>query len=145
MPKFQVNDPNTGKKYVITAPDQASAVAAFQKFSGGGSGRPSFNNDAEARAYATDPANRDALNARASQQGALTRPDPRVGLAMPGTPNTTPLKPDPAFDVTNPYSNPLNAERFRLGACRHDIDGLTLLRRAQDRRQDVDRMQRAVE
>jgi hypothetical protein len=109
MPKYQVNDPNTGKKYVITAPDQASAVAAFQKFSGGGSGRPSFNNDAEARAYATDPANRDALNARASQQGALTRPDPRVGLAMPGTPNTTPLKPDPAFDVTNPYSNPLNA------------------------------------
>lgn len=32
MPKFQVSDSNTGKKYVITAPDQATAVAAFQTF-----------------------------------------------------------------------------------------------------------------
>lgn len=35
MPKFQVSDQKTGKKYVITAPDQASAMSAFQLFSGG--------------------------------------------------------------------------------------------------------------
>lgn len=35
MAKFQFTDQNTGKKYVMTAPDQASAIAAFQKFSGG--------------------------------------------------------------------------------------------------------------
>jgi hypothetical protein len=112
MPKFQVTDQNTGKKYVITAPDQAAAMAAFRQFSGGasaGGAAPQFSSDAEARAYASDPANRAAINARMPQQGALTRPDQNVGLAIPGTPNTTPLKPDPAFDITNRYSNPLNA------------------------------------
>jgi hypothetical protein len=60
MPKYQVTDQNTGKKYVITAPDQASALSAFQQFSG---------------------------NAGGGQQGALapkSGPDLR-GLPIPGT------------------------------------------------------------
>lgn len=87
MPKFKVTDQNTGKSYVITAPDQASAMAAFNTFrQGAGS----------------------AGKAAQKSPGTLTRPtDP--GLAIPGTPNEHPLKPDPAFDITNPYSNPLNA------------------------------------
>lgn len=34
MGKFKVTDSNTGKSYVITAPDQTQAMAAFQKFTG---------------------------------------------------------------------------------------------------------------
>ncbi len=52
MPKYQVSDANTGKKYVISAPDQQSAMAAFQKFSGGDGGAATPPDVPGSRAYA---------------------------------------------------------------------------------------------
>lgn len=70
MPKFKVTDNNTGKSYVITAPDQASAMKAFGTYRGAGGQQ------------APTP----MLRSNAPGNGGTSDPnDPQfAGLALPG-------------------------------------------------------------
>lgn len=70
MPKFKLTDNSTGKSYVLTAPDQASALAAFKKFNGGGIGQT-----------ASPVANAPVAS---SPQRTLDPNDPMYGLPVPG-------------------------------------------------------------
>jgi hypothetical protein len=87
MPQFKLTDSNSGKSYLLTAPDQASAVAAFQKFTGGGMSASSATGGGTAPQVPLEQ--RDPN-------------DPRSFLALPGT--TPP--------AGTPYNQPQSSQTF---------------------------------
>lgn len=110
MAKFQITDQNTGKKYVVTAPDQASAAEAAKKHFGQAAVSP------PADTPGTQASFRDRVNQAAVQQG-INQP-----MQPPPSPEGNPagsVVPGPVGDALNTFNaysrGAMDASTFNMG------------------------------